>query len=136
MLVLTACAGPVGSPVDAEARMLQQYFAVSVADVNASLAWYCRAFDLKSVSDTTAPDGRWRIANLSNDGFFVELIRDNRDVVVERAKGIRKVGFEVADLQAIVSKLETRLGSALEVLKFAQCHQRLIQVRDPDGNII
>ena len=50
--------------------------------------------------------------------------------------GFAKVGFEVPDLDAEVARLELLLNEALVVRDFPPAKQRLVQVRDPEGNIV
>ena len=113
-----------------------QYFAVSVEDVDRSVDWYCKTFGLRKLDGSRADDDRWRIANLANDELFVEIIRDNRDAVVERARGFAKVGFRVADVEDVADRVEAALGERPRVLDFREHGVRIIQLRDPDGNVI
>ena len=113
-----------------------QYFAVSVEDVDRSVAWYQAAFGLRKLDDTRADDDRWRIVNLANDDLFVEVIRDNRDQATLRARGFAKVGFRVPDVDAVADRVEEALGKRPRVLDFKEHGVRILQLLDPDGNII
>ena len=113
-----------------------QYFAVSVEDVDRSVDWYSKTFGLRELGGSRADDDRWRIANLANDELFVEIIRDNRDAVVERARGFAKVGFRVPDVEDVADRVEAALGERPSVHDFPEHGIRLIQIRDPDGNVI
>lgn len=112
------------------------YFAVSVSDVDRSVEWYRSALGLELIDDTSAEDGRWRIANLSNALVFVEIIRDDRDTAAERATGIAKVGFQVPDLDSVADRVERDTGERPRVLDFERHRIRILQLRDPDGNIV
>lgn len=113
-----------------------QYFAVSVSDVDRAVAWYRGAFGLSVLDDTRADDDAWRIVNLVSDGLFVELIRDGRDADVERARGFRKVGFRVADVETVADRVHAATGERPRVLDFERHGVRLLQLRDPEGNVI
>lgn len=113
-----------------------QYFAVSVEDVARSADWYVNAFGLRKLDDTEAEDGRWRIVNLANDDLSVEIIRDNRDAAVERARGFAKVGFRVPDVEAVADRVEAILGERPRVVEFARHEIKILQLLDPDGNKI
>ncbi len=114
----------------------QQYFAVSVEDVDAAAVWYETALGLSRKDDTTAENGAWRILNLVNERLHVEIIRDDRDAAVERARGIAKVGFAVPDVRVVAERVGEATGEKPRVLPFPAHGIRLVQLRDPDGNIV
>ncbi len=113
-----------------------QYFAVLVSDVGASAAWYEQMFGLRSAGGATAEDGSWRIENLVGSGLHVEIIRDAQAESANRDIGFFKVGFDVSDLDAVVARVTAATGQAPDITHFEPLNQRLIQVRDPDGNVI
>lgn len=113
-----------------------QFFSVLVTDIEASVAWYTRAFALKEVERSRAEDGAWEIVNLTNDRLFVEIVRDNRARDVDRSLGIRKVGFHVPDVRVVADRVERATGERPRVLDFARFGVRILQVRDPDGAIV
>lgn len=113
-----------------------QYFAVLVDDVDTSVEWYRNVFGLQDVGGSAAEDGRWRIENLRNERLFVEIIRDDRAQSVDRAQGFFKVGFQVPDLDVVADKVERVTGERPRILDFARFGMRILQLRDPDGNII
>ncbi|MFW6201914.1 MAG: VOC family protein [Gemmatimonadota bacterium] len=113
-----------------------QYFAVFVADVDRSVAWYRTAFGLDPIGGSAAEDGSWRIENLGSDHLIVELIRDDRARPVDRARGFRKVGFQVPDIEAVADRVARATGERPRVRDFPRFGLRIIQIRDPDGNII
>jgi predicted enzyme related to lactoylglutathione lyase len=120
--------------VDAPAT--PHYFAISVEDPERAARWYEHAFGLALLDDTTDENGRWRIINVSNDALFVEIIWAARDVSVENPRGIAKVGFGVNDVDAVADRVEADTGTRPKVLAFAPHGIRLLQLQDPDGNII
>lgn len=113
-----------------------QYFAVFVEDVDRSVQWYRTVFGLEALGGSAAEDGSWRIENLGNDRLLIEIIRDDRAREVERARGFGKVGFQVPDVEAVADRVARETGERPRVLDFARFGLRIIQIRDPDGNII
>ncbi len=114
----------------------RQYFAVSVEDVDRAAAWYRTAFGLEVLDDNSAEDGAWRIVNLRRDGLFVELIFTVKDGPASRSKGFAKVGFGVPDVRVVADRVESATGERPRVLDFARHAVRLIQIHDPEGNVI
>ncbi len=113
-----------------------QYFAVLVSDANRSAQWYKTAFGLRELDRSSADDGSWQIVNLANDQLFVEVIRDDRAQPVTRARGFFKVGFHVPDIEAVADAVGRTTGERPRVLDFPRHGVRVVQIRDPDGNII
>jgi hypothetical protein len=46
-----------------------------------------------------------RILNLSSDRLIVEIIRDDRTRVVDRARGLRRVGFQVWGVEVLADRV-------------------------------
>ncbi len=113
-----------------------QYFAVSVEDVDTSVEWYCKALGLTKLDDSRAKDGAWRIVNLSNDDLFVEIIRDDRHGPAGRVRGFAKVGFRVPDVDVVAGRAGAALDSRSKVLEFREHGIRILQLEDPDGNVV
>jgi catechol 2,3-dioxygenase-like lactoylglutathione lyase family enzyme len=113
-----------------------QYVAVQVADVDAAATWYRAAFGLDTLDDTEADDGSWRIVNLQNEHLFVEIIRDDRAQAVDRARGFFKVGFRVPDVEAVADRMAAATGDRPRVIDVEQHAIRIVQLRDPEGNMI
>ena len=113
-----------------------QYFAVLVSDAEASAAWYRKTFGLSEVDRSQARDGVWQIINLRGPALSVEIIRDNREPPSSRGRGVAKVGFAVNDVAATAAAIGRSTGSMPRVLDFPQHGIRILQVKDPDGNII
>lgn len=143
--VLTVlAAAPIGSSAlaqeaaDAWVTEIQppHYFAVQVEDVERVAAWYRKALGLKMVDDTEAEDRSWRIINLSGNDLAVEIIRDARAVDVERPRGFFKVGFGVPDVGEVATNVEATGIERPKVLDFPRYGIRIIQLRDPEGNIV
>ncbi|HUE87879.1 MAG TPA: VOC family protein [Vicinamibacterales bacterium] len=113
-----------------------QYFAVLVADADKSARWYRTAFGLRELDRSTADDGSWQIVNLTSDHLFVEVIRDNRATQADRPRGLFKVGFHVPDVEVVADAVGRDTGERPRVLDFARHGVRVVQIRDPDGNMI
>jgi predicted enzyme related to lactoylglutathione lyase len=113
-----------------------QYFAVSVADVDRAAEWYGRVFGLEKLDDKGAEDGSWRVVNLTNDDLLVEIIMDRRDQPAERAHGFRKVGFSVPDVDAVADRIAEVTGERPRVVDFDPHDVRILQLEDPEGNVI
>ena len=100
------------------------------------MEWYRKVFGLQKLSGSSAEDGSWRIENLGNAMLAVEIIFDSRAQEVDRALGFRKIGFYVKDVEAVARRVERETGEEVRVLDFAELGQRILQLRDPDGNIV
>jgi predicted enzyme related to lactoylglutathione lyase len=113
-----------------------QYFGLYVEDVDRSVDWYSAVFGLRSLGGSKADDGSWRIENLGNERLLVEIIRDCRAQGVDRALGFRKIGFYVPDVETVAERIARATGERPRVVDFEELNQRILQIRDPDGNII
>jgi hypothetical protein len=98
--------------------------------------WYSAVFGLRSLGGSKADDGSWRIENLGNERLLVEIIRDRRAQGVDRALGFRKVGFYVPDVETVAERIARATGERPRVVDFEELNQRILQIRDPGGNII
>lgn len=119
-----------------DAPIPPQYFAVIASDVDTSMQWYCTVFGLQKIGGSQADDGTWRIENVRDEHLFVEIIYDQRAQKVGHALGFRKVGFAVPDIDAVADRVEKAIGERPRIVEFKQFNQRILQLRDPDGNTI
>lgn len=113
-----------------------QYFAVWVEDVDRSVAWYRAVFGLSALGGSMAADSSWRIENLGNERLMVEIVRDDRAREVPFARGFGKVGFQVPDVDLVAGRVAAATGERPRIVDFDQFRIRILQLRDPDGNII
>jgi len=138
-LLLVAGGGAAAQqPAEAWVQAIEppQYFAVYVEDVDRAVGWYGAVFGLAALGGSAADDGAWRIENLGNKRLLVELIYDRRAARVDRAFGFRKVGFFVPDLDAVADRVERATGERPRIVEFEPLGQRILQLRDPEGNVI
>lgn len=124
------------SATSSHAVMEGSYFAVIVSDIDASQQWYESALGLKPES-RVSDDGRYTIVNLQRPGLFVELLElESAHARPEgRMRGPFKVGMLVSDLDEFVASLPDSVTEP-EVIRDPLNKLRLVQLRDPDGNII
>lgn len=113
-----------------------QYFAVVVKDVDKSVEWYSTVFGLGKIGGSEAEDGSWRIENLNSELLFIEIIKDKAAKEIDLALGFCKMGFQVPDVKTVADRVAKETGEAPRVLEFPEYGIRIIQLRDPDGNII
>lgn len=74
--------------------------------------------------------------NLRNPHLLVEIIRDDRARDADRARGFFKVGFQVPDVRLVADAVFRATGVRPRVSEFPEFDIRIIQLRDPDGNVI
>ena len=110
------------------------YFAVIVSDIEASAQWYAATFDLTMQSRSDEAD-RFSIVNLSKPGMFVELLQVAGAVPRPTGEGLFKAGLLVDDLATFVAGLPPTLETP-EIVSDQRNHLLLVQLRDPDGNVI
>ena len=132
IMILSWLVAPM--PIAAETK--GSYFAIVVADIHTSSAWYESVLGLE-VSTRASENGRYEIVNLQGDGLFVELIKleaatDRPDSVIN---GPFKVGMLVSDLNEFAARLPDSIPEP-EVISDTKNELLLIQLRDPDNNTI
>ena len=129
-------ASPLHAGPWVESIKAPQFIAVSVEEVDRSVDWYIKAFGLKKLDDTTAEDGSWRTVNLKRDELFVEIVRSDRHPSAGKTKGLFKVGFSVPDVEAVADRVADASGERPRIVDFEPHGIRILQLKDPDGNII
>lgn len=122
-------------PAPARADVEGSYFAIIVNDIDASVAWYESTLQLDRVS--SGKTDRFEIVNLQGRGLFVELIelRSAAERPGGRIKGPFKLGILVDDLESFVQELPESMPEP-DIVGDEANKLRLVQLRDPDGNII
>lgn len=126
---------PVSTAVSDD-RIDGSYFAVVVSDINVSVDWYKSVLQLDEVTRFHEA-GRYEIVNLKQDGLFVELLQLDgaNDRPEGRIEGPFKVGMLVSDLSAFIASLPG-VVSPPDIVSDDRNGLLLIQLRDPDDNII
>lgn len=100
---------------------------VVVADVQAVLPWYERAFGAPADLTPMPSLAEWRLAG----GGWVQVVSDAGQ------PGASMLTLEVDDLDATMAELAARDIAVTEMnLPDRTDSLRLAQVRDPDGNVI
>lgn len=112
------------------------FFAVIVKDMGVSLAWYKESLGLEIVTRMTE-SGQYDIVNLFGPGLFVELLElpAAAERPEGRIEGPFKLGMLVDDLHEFVAGLPESLSEA-EIISDTNNGLLLLQLRDPDGNIV
>lgn len=143
-LVLASFLGLI-TPAAAEQARAPVFFALSVADLEASIKWYAETLQL---TPTRLPgNAQVKVALLQGDGLVVELVEHaeafapgSRLPELQKrylAHGLFKVGFFVADLDATIERLKKR-GASFEgrVIKDEVLGARAILLVDNSDNVI
>jgi catechol 2,3-dioxygenase-like lactoylglutathione lyase family enzyme len=121
------------------------FFAVSVADLEASTRWYQLVFGLETLRDVTSRDGRGRARVLMAGELVVELIAYQGSVDASEAlqegqhrfalRGLVKTGLFVTDADAahaVLSASDIDIDDSVGVDE--RIDAKTFLVRDPDGN--
>jgi Glyoxalase/Bleomycin resistance protein/Dioxygenase superfamily len=113
LLASFLCLAP---PVVAEEAVAPVFFALSVADLEASIQWYSDTLQLTPTR--LPPSPQTKVALLQGGGLIVELVEHSEAFDLETrlpelrkrylAHGLFKVGFFVSDLDATVERLKSR----------------------------
>jgi catechol 2,3-dioxygenase-like lactoylglutathione lyase family enzyme len=130
-----------------EMRVRGSFIALSVPDLEASLAWYQRMFDLPIKNRGLAPDGTSRFALLHRDGLIIELVQHNDAVPAARVKpgmkgpheihGMFKTGIVVDDAQRVHANLAKK-GARFrgDIFDDEALDMSAFIVEDNNGNLI
>lgn len=126
----------------------QPYFvALSVRDVDTSVAWYERVFGFEVTRSLDNTERGFRIRLLKRSGAFLELVENanaqaahDLDASLTRPHllySIYKFGFLVDNLDSVLTQLEAlEVPLRGSVFTEADGSMRSLQVKDPDGNVI
>lgn len=128
-------------------RALGAFFALSVADVNATAAWYRDNLGFHVLRQGEAPNGIAKFALLEAEGTILELIahRDAQPRSVaapgfseaHKLHGIFKVGLNVTELDKVYRALKDRgIPIAYDLMPARDVPLRSFSVRDAEGNLV
>ena len=145
LLSLVACARVADAKPSEAFKTTAAFFAVSVADMPASVAWYQNALGLDVVMEQS--QGGFAVTVLSGGGLTVELVRIDgaRPLPVaapgvtepQMIHGVWKAGFFVHDFDRTIAELRAR-GVQIAFGPFpANGSQKAnVIIRDNAGNLL
>jgi hypothetical protein len=111
------------------------FIAVIVNDIDESAQWYESTFELVP-GERISESGRYEIVNLWKPGLFVELLQlTAADERPDYVKGLFKAGILTSDLEEFAALLPESVPKP-QILSDTTNGLLLMQLRDPDGNII
>jgi len=118
--------------------------AVSVANLDASVAWYANVLGLRVAERKAFPDQGLRVAFLESEGFRLELVELKGSVSPSTCtdvsnpaslRGVGKVAFRVDDLKETVAQLQKRGAVLFRDFRDPATPKRgSVIIKDPDGN--
>jgi catechol 2,3-dioxygenase-like lactoylglutathione lyase family enzyme len=116
------------------------FFALSVPDLAASVAWYTEKLGLKSTRSMTGPDDG-QVAILEGHGLILELVHVPKAAPSGRAvpyvHGLFKVGVIVDDFDGAVARLKARgVEIAFGPYPAREGQRANVLIRDNAGNLI
>jgi len=137
----TAAAAP------APPRTVGAFFALSVADVEATSAWYRDKLGFRIASHGEAPNKIAKFAILEKEGSIIEMVQHReakpRAAAAPGVKeshlihGIFKVGFHVTDLDAVYRRVkEQGIPIAYDLMPVKEIDLRSFIIRDREDNLI
>jgi catechol 2,3-dioxygenase-like lactoylglutathione lyase family enzyme len=145
----SSAAPPAAAASTAETRAVAgtgAFFALSVADLNASARWYSDKLGLKVVTQTPRHDKAAAVV-LEGEGLIVELIHHDDAVPLGKAApgvksnievhGLVKAGVIVPDFDRTLAILkERRVDIAFGPYPARQDQRANVIIRDNEGNLI
>ena len=131
--VLALLLSLAGTAVYAETE--GSFIAVIVNDIDESAEWYESTFDLLP-GERLSESGRYEIVNLRKPGLFIELLQlTAADERPDYVKGLFKAGILTSDLKEFAALLPESVPKP-QIISDTTNGLLLMQLRDPDGNII
>lgn len=128
-------------------RTVGAFFALSVADVEATSAWYRDKLGFRIASHGEAPNKIAKFAILEKEGSIIEMVQHReakpRAAAAPGVKeshlihGIFKVGFHVTDLDAVYRRVkEQGIPIAYDLMPVKEIDLRSFIIRDREDNLI
>ena len=119
---------------------------ISVADLEASIAWYGEFLGFRLEAVMPVPEDMGRVAMLVNDdGFRVELFElpeaaplpdERRHPATDlRTHGIKHLAYEVTDLEAFAERLHVLSADIVWDLRVHE-DVKVVFLRDNSGNLV
>lgn len=122
------------------------YFSAIVADkLDSSEKWYCSLFGLKVTKRMSEPATGFRVVILESSNLLIELIENEsslspKEMLANKPggtiiKGLFKIGFHVADIDACLQHISTLNIPVGRIYKDSSGKRNFL-ISDPDGNMI
>lgn len=129
-----------------EPKAVFHHVALSVADLDESIEWYNRYFDLKVLSSMTIPHVGTKIVFVGNGQFILELlkVKDPKPLPVERRHpdtdnatlGVKHICIAVDDNRALVDRMKVDGVEIAMESEPPEMPRYGAHVLDPTGNIV
>jgi predicted enzyme related to lactoylglutathione lyase len=150
LLFLTALLALLAEPPGSTAKVVtvsRAFFALSVADVGTISAWYVDNLGFQVGKSGRNENAGMEFALLSRSDTLVEVIKfkaaktragwNMGATQVHEVHGIMKIGFEVADIDALYKLAkERRLRIFFDIIQAPDLPLRTFGLSDPEGNIV
>lgn len=141
VLAATSAAAQAAASPGALASANGGFIALSVADLEATAAWYADKLSLHRVMTVPRTGRIAGVVALEGDGILVELIQHDDakpgTAVAELTHGIAKAGVIVANFDEVVSRLRARGVTFFSGPYPARANQRAnVSFKDNAGNLI
>lgn len=128
-------------------RIRPDHAGISVADLEASIAWYSHMLGFEHLRTVDIPDAEnaGRVALIKNGDFILELFclpaaaplpQERRDPITDiHIHGVKHVAYAVGDLDALVDSLKAK---GVDLVWDIAVHDgtRCAFVRDNTGNLV
>lgn len=122
-----------------------KHFAISVADMDESIAWYERVLGFKPVSRMYLPACSSDVATLSNGTIEVELFRHDTTIAIPaertnpdldvRTQGMKHMAFGCDDLDEMMAHFKAN-DVEIVIGPVELGTMRLCYIRDNTGNLL
>jgi methylmalonyl-CoA/ethylmalonyl-CoA epimerase len=134
-----------GGPPPLPSAVGPHHVGISVADLEASIAWYERVLGFRLEAVVAVPEDDGRVAMLVQDGFRVELFEVPGAAALPPARrepgsdlrthGVKHLAYRVRDIEAHAGRLRA-LG--VDIVWDVRVHEdvKVIFVRDNTGNLV
>jgi catechol 2,3-dioxygenase-like lactoylglutathione lyase family enzyme len=146
-LLLVVWVRPAGSTIESPGLTVSgAFFALSVADMNATAKWYSEKLGMKIVMQQPKRE-KIAVTVLESDGLIVELIQNDNSLPVSKTvpglqskeliQGSFKTGFIVNDFDKTLATLKARNVEIAFGPYPARAGQRAnVIIKDNEGNLI
>ncbi len=133
-------------PAEGAMAVRRAFFALSVADVGKTTAWYVDNLGFRVDKTGRIEKSGMEFALISRPDTLIEIVRfataKSRAAAgldpdrVHDVHGIMKVGFEVADIDALYKRAKDNKLRIFDLVQARDVPLRTFGLYDPDGNIV